>query len=61
MAIEHVVIIVKENHSYDNYFGTYPGANGERLNPAANPPPSDPHHDHRTWMRRATDSRFHVQ
>ena len=61
MAIEHVVIIVKENHSYDNYFGTYPGANGERLNPAANPPPSDPHHDHRTWMWRATDSRFHVQ
>ena len=26
--IEHVVIIVKENHSFDNYFGTFPGANG---------------------------------
>ena len=26
--IEHVVIIVMENHSFDNYFGTYPGVNG---------------------------------
>ena len=26
--IEHIVIIVKENHTFDNYFGTYPGANG---------------------------------
>jgi phospholipase C len=26
--IEHIVIIVKENHSFDNYFGTFPGANG---------------------------------
>src|SRR5579859_790992 len=26
--IAHVVMIVQENHSFDNYFGTYPGANG---------------------------------
>ena len=26
--IEHVVIIMQENRSFDNYFGTYPGANG---------------------------------
>jgi phospholipase C len=26
--IQHVVFIVQENHSFDNYFGTYPGANG---------------------------------
>lgn len=26
--IEHVVIITQENHSFDNYFGTFPGANG---------------------------------
>ena len=26
--IEHVVIIVRENHTFDNYFGTFPGANG---------------------------------
>ena len=26
--IQHVVFIVKENRSFDEYFGTYPGANG---------------------------------
>jgi phospholipase C len=26
--IEHVIIIVQENRSFDTYFGTYPGANG---------------------------------
>jgi phospholipase C len=26
--IEHIIFIVQENHSFDNYFGTYPGANG---------------------------------
>src|SRR5512138_3723581 len=26
--IKHVVIIMQENRSFDNYFGTYPGADG---------------------------------
>ena len=26
--IKHVVIVVQENHSFDNYFGTFPGADG---------------------------------
>ncbi len=26
--IQHVVVIMQENRSFDNYFGTYPGANG---------------------------------
>jgi phospholipase C len=26
--IKHVVVIVEENHTFDNYFGTFPGANG---------------------------------
>jgi len=26
--IEHIVFIVKENRSFDSYFGTFPGANG---------------------------------
>lgn len=26
--IEHVIIIIKENHTFDNYFGTFPGVNG---------------------------------
>src|SRR5579872_3194630 len=27
-AIRHVVIIIKENHSFDNLFGRFPGADG---------------------------------
>jgi phospholipase C len=27
-AIQHLIFIIQENHSFDNYFGTYPGANG---------------------------------
>ncbi len=26
--IKHVVMLLQENHSFDNYFGTYPGADG---------------------------------
>src|SRR5581483_915572 len=26
--IKHIVIIMQENRSFDNYFGTYPGADG---------------------------------
>jgi phospholipase C len=26
--IQHIVILFQENHGFDNYFGTYPGANG---------------------------------
>ena len=53
--IEHVILIIKENHTFDNYFGTFPGANGVSL-PAAEDPPSggDPRHDHTAWLERAT-------
>ena len=27
-AIQHIVFIICENHTFDNYFGTFPGANG---------------------------------
>ena len=26
--IQHIIVIVAENHSFDNYFGQFPGANG---------------------------------
>jgi phospholipase C len=26
--IQHVIVIVKENHTFDNYFGSFPGAEG---------------------------------
>jgi len=31
--IQHVVVIFQENHSFDNYFGTFPGANGIQNDP----------------------------
>jgi len=31
--IQHVVVIVQENHTFDNYFGTFPGANGNQNDP----------------------------
>jgi phospholipase C len=52
--IEHVVIIVKENHGFDNYFGTFPGAAGATLPRAPNPPKQDPNHTHGAWLTRAT-------
>src|SRR5215467_1399339 len=27
-AVQHIVFIVNENHTFDNYFGTFPGADG---------------------------------
>jgi phospholipase C len=26
--IRHVIVVMQENRSFDNYFGTYPGADG---------------------------------
>src|SRR2546427_4413242 len=28
MPIKHVVVIIQENHTFDNYFGKYPKVNG---------------------------------
>ncbi len=50
--IEHVVIIVKENHTFDNYFGTFPGTDGEVSPAATDPPPQDPPHNHAAWLTR---------
>ncbi|HEY0780660.1 MAG TPA: alkaline phosphatase family protein [Gemmatirosa sp.] len=52
--IERVVIIVKENHGFDNYFGTFPGADGATLPHATNPPAADPDHRHGAWLTRTT-------
>src|SRR5437773_5151391 len=52
--IEHVVLIIKENHCFDNYFGTFPGANGMTMPESPNPPPQDPNHRHAAWLTRGT-------
>jgi phospholipase C len=51
--IEHVIIIPKENHTFDNYFGTFPGAAGAPLGKAADPQEPDPPHDHSAWLARS--------
>jgi phospholipase C len=28
IRIKHIVVVVKENHTFDNYFGSFPGADG---------------------------------
>jgi phospholipase C len=53
-AVEHVVLIIKENHCFDNYFGTFPGANGATYPHSPNPPPHDPDHRHPAWLTRKT-------
>src|SRR2546429_1823559 len=53
--IQHVVIIVKENHTFDNYFGRFPGVDGDGNLAAASDPPSTDHpHEHAAWLRRAS-------
>ncbi len=53
--IKTVVIIVKENHTYDNYFGMFPAGNGDATLPQApNPPKNDPNHTHEAWLNRKT-------
>lgn len=52
--IQHVVIIVKENHTFDNYFGRFPGAEGDpTLDLCPDPPDVSPRHDHQAWLERA--------
>jgi phospholipase C len=39
--IKHIIIIMQENHTFDNYFGTYHGVNGIPKNVCM---PLDPNH-----------------
>ncbi len=43
--IKHVIVIVKENHTFDNYFGRFPGADGAKtvqINGIQQKPPRAP-------------------
>jgi phospholipase C len=42
--IHHVVVIMEENHTFDNYFGDFPGVNGITEPRAPNPEPHDLDH-----------------
>ncbi len=37
--IKHVVVVIQENRSFDNFFATYPGADGTKVGHAAPMPP----------------------
>src|SRR2546425_13362922 len=58
--IRHVVVIMKENHAFDNYFGTFPGVDGI---PAGVSLPDGqggnvtPHWINSTWTRELPHSR----
>jgi len=36
-SIDHIIIIVQENRSFDHYFGTFPGVNGIPMRPDGTP------------------------
>ena len=42
--ITHVINVMFENHTFDNFFGAYPGANGVELPPAPDPVIKDVNH-----------------
>lgn len=51
--IRHVVMIINEHHSFDSYFGTYPGVDGDTaLDVSRDGSNGAPHHDHQAWMNR---------
>ncbi len=52
--LHRVVIIFKENHTFDNYFGTFQGTNGITMPRSPNPPLRDPDHRHSAWLTRQT-------
>ena len=55
--IKQVVIIFKENHGFDNYFGTFPNANGvSNLPHLPDPPLSDQPHTHEAWLKRSVNA-----
>ncbi len=53
-SFEHIVIILKENHTFDAYFGAFPGANGvSNLAHASDPPKGTFSNNHAAWLARA--------
>lgn len=47
LPIEHVILIFRENHSYDNYFATFPGGNGKTTSSRCDDETLDPPHGRR--------------
>ncbi|MSP00381.1 MAG: hypothetical protein EXR07_04915 [Acetobacteraceae bacterium] len=43
--LSHIVVILRENHSFDNYFGAFPGANGQIMDGVCADEYPDPPHN----------------
>lgn len=66
--IKHIVFIIKENRTFDNMFGTYPGADGATTAPTINGTIvplhhqadviSDPYHDHNAHLTALADGKL---
>jgi phospholipase C len=67
--LEHIVLIFKENRSFDHYFGKFPGANGATqgemhdgtvidLVPGIDPSPVDPGHQNGDWLKAYNSGRM---
>ncbi len=54
IPIEHIVLILRENHSYDNYFGTYPAGNGTTIGPRCQDKHPDPPHGRKAALGGVT-------
>jgi phospholipase C len=48
--IEHVITVMLENHTFDNFFGSFPGANGVQSPEAPNPLWSDLAHTYSHYL-----------
>src|SRR5258708_10858596 len=52
--LRHIVVILRENHSFDNYFGSFPGARGEAGEARCLDEQPDPPHSYRTALAGPT-------
>ncbi|MBI3453210.1 MAG: hypothetical protein HY057_10385 [Rhodospirillales bacterium] len=60
--IEHLIVILRENHSYDNYFAEFPGGNGAAIAPRCKDTHPDPPHNRRAaLLSSAIDERGYCQ
>ncbi len=53
--ITNVIVVMFENHTFDNFFGAYPGANGVVSPPAPDPIWSDINHSHCHYLASFRD------
>lgn len=56
--ITNAIIVMAENHTFDNFFGTFPGANGVVLPAAPDPVMSDINHSYSAYRQALSQGRL---